>query len=84
MQVVGPREADLWLFTVGSLEALDLPGGLLQALKLTRNPRQPYDQQVDIWLAPSLGYLPARIRLLEANGDYIDQQWLASEPVPGP
>jgi hypothetical protein len=31
-------------------------------------------------LAPALGYLPARIRITEANGDYVDQQWLATEP----
>lgn len=84
LQTVGPRDADLWLFTVGGMEALVLPGGTVQGLKLTRNPRQPYDQQVDIWLAPELGYLPARIRILEANGDFIDQQWQASEPVDTP
>ena len=84
LQTVGPRDADLWLFTVGNMEALELPGGSVQGLKLTRNPRQQYDQQVDIWLAPSLGYLPARIRILEANGDFIDQQWQATEAVDPP
>jgi hypothetical protein len=69
---------------MGTMETLELPGGTVQALKLTRNPRQPYDQQVDIWLAPTLGYLPARIRILESNGDFIDQQWQASEPVGPP
>ena len=81
LQTLGPRDADLWLFTVGNLETLELPGGTMQGLKLTRNPRQLYDQQVDIWLAPALGYLPARIRITEANGDYIDQKWAASEPA---
>jgi hypothetical protein len=84
LQTVGPRDADLWLFTVGNIESLVLPGGTVQGLKLTRNPRHQYDQQVDIWLAPSLGYLPARIRILEANGDFIDQQWQATEPVGPP
>lgn len=84
IQTIGPRDADLWLFTVGTLEALTLPGGTLQGLKLTRNPRQLYDQQVDIWLAPTLGYLPARIRITEANGDYIDQKWASSEPASPP
>jgi hypothetical protein len=84
IQTVGPRDADLWLFTVGGTETLTLPGGTLEVVKLTRNPREAYDQQVDIWLAPKLGYLPARIRITEANGDYIDQKWLRSEPVPAP
>lgn len=84
IQTVGPRDADLWLFTVGKLENLTLPGGAVQGLKLTRNPRQIYDQQVDIWLAPELGYLPARLRITEANGDFIDQQWAASEEASMP
>jgi hypothetical protein len=84
IQTVGPRDADLWLFTVGGAETLTVPGGTLDVVKLTRNPRQAYDQQVDIWLAPHLDYLPARIRITETNGDYIDQKWLRSEPVPAP
>lgn len=84
LQTVGPRDADLWLFTVGDMETLELPGGTVQGLKLTRNPRQAYDQQVDIWLAPTLGYLPARVRITEANGDYIDQKWAASEAASMP
>jgi hypothetical protein len=79
IQTVGPRDADLWLFTVGGADTLALPGGSLDVLKLTRNPRQAYDQQVDIWLAPSLGYLPARIRITESSGDYVDLKWLRSE-----
>lgn len=84
IQTVGPRDADLWLFTVGEMEALALPGGTVEGLKLTRNPRQLYDQQVDIWLAPQLGYLPARIRITEANGDFIDQKWATSEAASMP
>ena len=80
LQTIGPRDADTWLFTVGEEEKLTLPGGELNALKLVRNPRQEFDQKVELWLAPALGYLPARIRITEPNGDFIDQQWLATEP----
>ena len=79
VQTIGPRDADTWLFTVGDMETLDLPGGQKSALKLVRNPRQEFDQKVELWLAPSLSYLPARIRITEANGDSIDQKWIASE-----
>jgi hypothetical protein len=82
VQTVGPRGADLWPFEVQSLEQVDLPGGPLSAIKLVRQPRQLYDQRVELWLAPSLGYLPARVRLTEANGDTLDQQWLSREPAP--
>jgi hypothetical protein len=79
IQTIGPRDADTWLFTVGEEEKLTLPGGEQLTLKLVRNPRQEFDQKVELWLAPALGYLPARIRITEPNGDFVDQQWLATE-----
>jgi len=81
LQTVGPRDADLWLFTIEGVDTLALPGGTLQGLKLLRLPRKPYDQTVEVWLAAQLGYLPARIRITETNGDAIDQQWQSSETV---
>lgn len=78
-QTVGPRDAAMWLFTVQGQDTLTLPGGDVATLKLVRNPRQDYDQKVELWLAPALGYLPARIRITEQNGDAIDQKWLSTE-----
>jgi len=46
----------------------------MAALKLTRKPRKEFDQKVEIWFAPSLGYLPVRSRITQQNGDFIDQQ----------
>jgi hypothetical protein len=79
MQAVGAREADSWRFTVDGPELLHLPGGDQATVKLTRAPRQTYDLTVELWLAPALGYLPARIRLTQNNGDFIDQLWRTSE-----
>lgn len=79
LQTVGPRDADTWLFTVEKEEALPLPEGEQATLKLMRNPRREFDQTVELWLAPALGYLPVRIRITESNGDFMDQKWLASE-----
>ena len=73
MQTVGPREAESWTFTVENLEKLQLANGDMPALKLTRNPRRDFDIKVELWLAPALGYLPARIRLTQVTGDYVDQ-----------
>lgn len=80
IQTIGPRAADTWIFTVGSHETLTLPGGPQATLKLVRNPREEFDQKVELWLAPALGYLPARIRITESNGDFVDQKWLSTEP----
>lgn len=79
MQAVGARDADSWRFTVDGPELLHLPGGDQATIKLTRPPRQAYDLTVELWLAPALGYLPARIRLTQNNGDFIDQLWRSSE-----
>jgi len=81
LQTVGARAADVWVFTVATLEALDLPGGKVDGIKLERLPRELYDQKVEVWLVPQLGFLPARVRITEANGDSIDQRWEASEPL---
>ncbi len=74
IQTVGPRDADLWIFKVEDDEHLTLPAGQYNARKLTRNPRKPFDDKVELWLAPELGYLPVRIRQTQANGDFADFQ----------
>ncbi len=81
IQTIGPRSADQWLFSVEESETLSLPGGEQVALKLSRHPSKEFDQKVELWLAPALGYLPARVKITENNGDFIDQKWLATEPV---
>jgi hypothetical protein len=78
LQTVGPRDADVWTFTVGALENLNLPAGAMGAVHLVREPRRPFDQRVEVWLAPELAYLPVRIRVTESNGDSADQQLRSS------
>ncbi len=78
-QAIGPRSAESWVFTVGESEKLTLPGGELMALKLSREPAVEFGSRAEVWLAPDLGYLPARIRVTEHNGDTVDQQWRATE-----
>jgi hypothetical protein len=74
LYTVGPRDADTWTFLVEAEEQLELPMGTLRTLKLTRQPRREYDQKVEIWFAPALGYLPVRSKVTQHSGDFIDQQ----------
>ena len=74
MLTVGPRDADNWTFVVESEDQLSLPFGDLATLKLSRKPRREYDQKVEIWYAPALGYLPVRNKITQSNGDFVDQQ----------
>ena len=71
---VGPRDADTWTFAVEAEEMMRLPAGELPVIKLSRQPRREFDQKVEIWYAPSLGYLPVRNKITQHNGDYVDQQ----------
>ncbi len=73
LYTAGPRDADTWTFVVETEEKLQLPAGEFATVKLTRKPRREYDQKVEIWYAPSLGYLPVRNRITQQNGDFIDQ-----------
>lgn len=79
IQTAGTRDAEPWLFMVEGEEELDLPGGKVAALKLTRMPRKEFDQKVELWLAPAMDYVPVRLRLTQPNGDSADQQWSSTD-----
>ena len=81
LYTVGPRNADTWTFIVEAEEQMSLPAGEMATLKLTRKPRGEYDQKVEIWYAPALGYLPVRSKITQQNGDYVDQQLSAIHPL---
>lgn len=81
MNTISARSADVWTFTVQAEQTLELPAGSMAAIPLERLPRREYDQKAQVWLAPSLGYLPVRIRLTEANGDFAELN-LRSEEAP--
>lgn len=72
LTTVSARSADRWTFTIEGPETLDLPSGATPTLKLQRLPRKDYDQKAELWVAPALGYLPVRIKLTQANGDFAD------------
>ena len=75
VQTIGPRAAEPWVFVMDIDETLNLPGGQQATRKLVRTPRKDFDQKVELWMAPGLAWLPARIRITQPNGDFIDQQW---------
>lgn len=79
LPVAGIRGVDTWRLVVGAEETLNLPGGELLTRKLSRVVLGKDELRVDVWLAPALNWLPARIRLTQASGDTIDQQWRSSE-----
>lgn len=79
LTTVSARNADRWTFSIEAPETLNLPVGATPTLKLLRLPRRDYDQKAELWLAPGLGYLPARIKLTQSNGDFADLLLRGSE-----
>jgi len=78
-QAVGPRSSEVWVFKVNGPERLDLPGGAMTATRITRDPTGDYETRVEIWLAPDLQYLPARIRLTQTSGDFAELLWRSTQ-----
>ena len=80
LQTVGLHGAEVWVFTVDGAEKIHFPNstlgnmGSMDSLRLTRTPHLASGQKVELWLAPSLGYLPVRLKITQAGGDFIDQR----------
>lgn len=77
-QTIGPRQAETWTFKIGQAETLKLPGGDMLAIRLVREATGDNDARAELWMAPSLGYLPVRIKLTQ-NGDVVDQLWRSTQ-----
>jgi hypothetical protein len=69
-----PRSIDRWVYDVVAQETLDTPFGPVDTVHLVprRAPRPGGDLTAEIWFAPALAYLPARIRIRQDADTYID------------
>ncbi len=72
--VAGPNGLDIWNIVVQSRDVVHTAAGDFPVLHLAREKRadRPYDQTVEIWLTPSLSWLPVRVRIQDANGRALD------------
>jgi len=78
-QLVEKHRAGNRVFTVGATERLKVESREMVAIRLVCDPSAEYDNRVEVWLAPALEYLPARIRMTQANGDEVDIFWSSTE-----
>ena len=85
------RRVDRWVYDVVGEEVLDLPVGPVKAwyLKPRLQSKTNSDLSVETWFAPTLQYLPVRIRIRQDEASFIDltlerlpQQASASEAPP--
>lgn len=74
--VVDNDSGEIWpVETIGD-ETIRTQDGYLSARHFMRLPRHAGDQRrIDVWLAPSLGWLPARLVQTEPNGTEVELLW---------
>ena len=70
MYVTGSRgDAGVWVFRSIGPESVDARGGAIDALKFVREPREPYDTTIQVWLDPKQSHLPVRATQKSGGSD---------------
>lgn len=69
-----PRYVDTWTYDVLAREALETPFGTIEAVhvKPRREPRPGVDLTAELWVAPTLQYLPVRIVIRQDAENHVD------------
>ena len=82
-----PRHVEPWIYDVLGSVTLDTPAGAVEAVhvKPRREARPGVDMTAEIWVAPSLQYLPVRILIRVDTETYIDLniERLPEQAAPG-
>ncbi len=74
--VIDNNSGETWPITVIGDEQVQTQAGIIGARHFMRLPRRDGDtRRIDMWLAPSLGWLPARLVQTEPNGAQIELLW---------
>jgi len=70
MNVVGSNgDLSVWAFDCTAIEPVETSVGTVNALKFVREPREPYDTQVHVWIDPTRYFLPVRAMQKSGSGD---------------
>lgn len=82
--VADDDSGELWpIETIGD-ESVRTAEGFVQARHFMRLPRREGDRRrIDVWLAPTLGWLPVRIMQTEPNGSQFELLWRGRLAPPG-
>ncbi len=70
-----PRRVEAWAYDIVASESLNTTAGLVEAVHVRpRRPARPGDYTAEVWIAPSLQYLPVRIVVRQDAENFIDLQ----------
>lgn len=82
VQTATVRDALPWLLVHEGQESVDIAGQSVLTTKWICQPRSRYDAKVELWVSAQHAWLPARIRITQASGSYIDLVLRGMEPLP--
>ena len=82
IQTVTLRDALPWMLTLEQNETLTVDDQALSAAKWVCQPRSRYDAKVEFWVAEKHHWLPVRIRITQASGNFIDLNLRRHQPLP--
>ncbi|WP_322031882.1 DUF3108 domain-containing protein [Paraburkholderia sp. J76] len=75
---------ETWPITTIGDETVSTDHGQVTARHFMRLPRREGDKRrIDVWLAPSLGWLPVRLVQTEPSGNQFELVWRGALTVPG-
>jgi hypothetical protein len=77
LPVAGARHISLYRFELRGIETLELPIGRLEAHRIER-PRDAEHDGIEVWIAPSLCWLPVKMRFVDDRGQVVQNQLRAA------
>lgn len=79
------RGAGLWSFVVEPNEDLPALGDqTVPTIRLVHAPHDQRDARIEVWLGPTLDYLPVRLRVTEPTGDHVEYNLARAYSQPTP
>ncbi|VVD82767.1 hypothetical protein PMO31116_01186 [Pandoraea morbifera] len=79
--VVDTDSSEVWPVQYVGSETLTTPQGYVETRHFTRLPRKAGDERrVDIWLAPSLDWMPVRVKQTEPSGNEFELIFTQKSP----
>ncbi|HUL67004.1 MAG TPA: DUF3108 domain-containing protein [Burkholderiaceae bacterium] len=72
MDVAGPGDVESYHFLVVGTETIETGAGSIEAIKLDRPKSPPAEARVEVWLAPSRGYLPIKLRFTDRRDNWTE------------
>jgi Protein of unknown function (DUF3108) len=82
VQTATLRDAVPWLLILEGQETLNVADQTITTTKWVCQPRNQFEARVEMWLSPRHAWMPARIRITQVSGSYIDLRLRGMEPLP--